>query len=265
MKAIFDAINKFFEFIVPISDFMWDFPTNYAWYAAIPIIGRFSLALLILIGAGIYFSFQLRFIQITHFKKGLKVLFKKKASDRAGVSPLTAFMLSSAMRVGPGNIMGVTGAISIGGPGAMFWMWFCAFFGMATAYVESVLAQLFKEKKGDEYVGGLPYYGRKLLGDKKWIGITLSLIFIFAFMFNVPGQTFHLFSSLGIAAGLLTGTQYDRTSPVYYGIAIILVIAVGSVILGGMKRVTKVTDTMVPVMAVIYSVTVLINNSFKLE
>ncbi len=257
MKAIFDSINAFFEFIVPISDFLWDFPTNLSWYASIPILGKFSAALLLLIGAGIYFSLRLRFIQVTHFRKGLSILMKKKTGD-TGTSSLTAFMLSSAMRVGPGNIMGVTGAITVGGPGALFWMWVMAFFGMATAFVESTLGQIFKEKNGNEFVGGLPYYGRVLLGGKKWIGVVLSLIFIFAFMFNVPGQTFHLFTSLGAVAGLITGSVYDRTSAVYYGIAILLVISVGAVILGGMKRVTKVTDYMVPAMAVVYSVTVLI-------
>lgn len=257
MKAIFDAINAFFEFIVPISDFLWDFPTNFSWYSSIPLLGRFSLALLLLIGAGIYFSVKLRFIQVTMFKKGLKVLMRKKTTD-VGTSPLTAFMLSSAMRVGPGNIMGVTGAITVGGPGALFWMWVMAFFGMATAYVESTLGQIFKEKNGDEFVGGLPYYGRVLLGGKRWIGTLISTIFILAFMFNVPGQTFHLFTSLGAFAGLATGTSFDRTSVVYYAIAIILVVSVGSIIIGGMKRVTKVTDFMVPIMAVIYSITVLL-------
>ena len=69
------------------------------------------------------------------------------------------------MRAGPGNIVGITGAISVGGPGALFWMWVAAFFGMATAFMESTLAQLFKEKKHDEFVGGLPFYGRRILGD----------------------------------------------------------------------------------------------------
>lgn len=257
MKKIFDSINTFFEFIVPISDFLWDFPTNLSWYSSIPILGKFSAALLLLIGAGIYFSFKLRFIQITQFKKGIQILMRKKSSD-IGTSPLTAFMLSSAMRVGPGNILGVTGAISVGGPGALFWMWVMAFFGMATAFVESTLGQIFKEKNGDEFVGGLPYYGKVLLGGKQWVGTSLSVIFILAFMFNVPGQTFHLFTSLGSFAGLATGEVYDRTSIVYYIIAIMLVISVGAIILGGMKRVTKVTDYMVPIMAVIYSITILL-------
>ena len=84
---------------------------------------------------------------------------------------MASFFLSTAMRVGPGNIIGVTGAIAVGGPGALFWMWVSAFFGMATAYMEGTLAQIFKEKKGDEFVGGLPFYGRKLLGVLLGIGV----------------------------------------------------------------------------------------------
>lgn len=160
MEHIFKVINDFFEFIVPISDFLWDFPTNIEFYSNIPILGKFSFALILLVGTGIFFSVKTKFVQITKFKAGLKILIKKKTSD-IGVSPLASFLLSSATRVGPGNIMGVTGAISVGGPGAVFWMWVSAFFGMATAFAESVLAQVFKEQDGDNYIGGLPFYGKK--------------------------------------------------------------------------------------------------------
>ena len=116
MEHIFKVINDFFEFIVPISDFLWDFPTNIEFYSNIPILGKFSFALILLVGTGIFFSVKTKFVQITKFKTGLKILIKKKTSD-IGVSPLASFLLSSATRVGPGNIMGVTGAISVGGPG----------------------------------------------------------------------------------------------------------------------------------------------------
>ena len=164
MEHIFEAINNVFGFVTPLSDFFWEFPTNFSWYANIPILGNFSLAIILLVGSGIFFTIKLGFIQVTHFKKGIKLLTEKKR-DETGISSLGAFFLSSAMRVGPGNILGVTGAISVGGPGALFWMWLSAFFGMSTAYVEATLAQMFKEKKEDEFVGGLPYYGQKLLGN----------------------------------------------------------------------------------------------------
>ena len=257
MSVFFEAINKFFEFIVPIADFLWDFPTNFQWYANIPILGNFSFAIILLVGTGIYFTIRTRFIQVTGFKRGIKILVNSKKSE-TGISPLASFLLSSAMRVGPGNIMGVTGAISIGGPGALFWMWVSAFFGMSTAFAEAVLAQIFKEKKGNEYVGGLPFYGQKLLGDKRWVGVLISVIFITYALFSIPGQTFHLFTSFGSIADTIAGTTFGRQSTVYYGIAIFLVIAVAFTVLGGIRRVAAVTDVMVPIMAVIYTIVVIL-------
>ncbi|MEG0775065.1 amino acid carrier protein [Clostridium sp.] len=264
MKAFFEAINNFFEFIVPIADFLWDFPTNLQWYGDIPVLGNFSLAIILLLGSGIYFTFKTGFVQCKRFKTGIRILVEKKASD-TGISPLAAFLLSSAMRIGPGNIMGVTGAISVGGPGALFWMWVSAFFGMSIAFGEAVLAQIFKEKKGSEFVGGLPFYGQKILGDKRWVGVTLSIIFTVYALFSIPGQTFHLFTSLGSVADTVAGTTFDRQSGVYYGIAIFLVITVALTVLGGLKRVTAVTDLMVPVMAVIYTLVILIIILFNLD
>ena len=146
MQALFDVINAICGKIQIISDLFWSFPTNLNWYANIPILGNFSLAIILLIGSGIYFTVSLNFIQIRKFKEGIRILKNSKATEN-GISPLAAFFLSTAMRVGPGNILGVTGAISVGGPGALFWMWISAFFGMATAYTESTLSQILKKKK----------------------------------------------------------------------------------------------------------------------
>ena len=87
MAQIFNAINSFFAFVTPVSDFFWDFPTNMSWYANIPILGNFSLAIILLVGSGIYFSFRTGFIQVTHFKKGVQILTQKK-SEETGISPL---------------------------------------------------------------------------------------------------------------------------------------------------------------------------------
>jgi AGCS family alanine or glycine:cation symporter len=257
MEAIFQAINSFFDFIVPIADFLWEFPTNFQWYANIPVLGGFAFAVILLLGTGIYLTFKTGFIQVMSFKKGIKILSRRKTTD-TGISPLASFLLSSAMRVGPGNIMGVTGAISVGGPGALFWMWVSAFFGMSTAFVESVLAQIFKEKNGKEYVGGLPFYGQKILGNKRWVGVVLSSLFIMYALFVIPSQTFHLFTSFGSIADTVTGKTFGRQSTVYYGIAIVVVITVLLTVIGGIKRVTAVTDLMVPIMAVIYTIIVLL-------
>ena len=257
MEQVFEAINNVFRFVTPVSDFFWDFPTNFGWYSNIPIIGNFSLAIILLVGSGIFFSFRTGFIQVTHFKKGLKLLTEKK-KEEAGISSLAAFFLSSAMRVGPGNILGVTGAIAVGGPGALFWMWVSAFFGMATAYVEAVLAQIFKEKKGDEFIGGLPFYGKKLLGNKAWAGIALSLMYIIYAMCCLPAQGFNVVSSIGTMAEIVTGTTLSTTSIFYYIVAVLVVLFTGIMVFKGIRQVTRVTDKMVPVMAVLYVITVLL-------
>ncbi len=257
MEQIFETINHIFRFVTPVSDFFWDFPTNFDWYANIPILGNFSLAIILLIGSGIFFTIKTGFIQITHFVKGVKLLTKKK-HDETGISSLAAFFLSSAMRVGPGNILGVTGAISVGGAGALFWMWISAFFGMATAYVEAVLSQIFKEKKRDEFVGGLPFYGKKLLGNKVWAGVALSLMYIIYAMCCLPAQGYNVVSSVGQMAEIVTGKTISTTSAFYYIVAFIIIILTAFVVFSGIKKLTRVTDKMVPVMAVVYVLTVLL-------
>lgn len=257
MKAIFEAINSVFSFIGPLSDFLWDFPTNFEWYAKIPLFGNLSLAIIVLVGSGLFFSFKLGFVQVTHFKKGVKTLVEKKNVE-TGISPLASFFLSTAMRVGPGNIIGVTGAIAVGGPGALFWMWVSAFFGMATAYMEGTLAQIFKEKKEDEFVGGLPFYGRKLLGNKVWIGVFLSLLYILYALCCLPAQGFNVVSSVGRIAEAATGSTIASDSLFYYIVGAVVVILTAVIVFGGIKKVSKWTDKMVPVMAVVYVITVIV-------
>ena len=257
MQEVFESINGIFAFIGPLSDFLWDFPTNFEWYASIPLLGNFSFAIILLLGSGIFFSFRIGFMQVTHFKKGIGIMTEKRTVD-TGISPLAAFLLSSAMRVGPGNIIGVTGAIAVGGPGALFWMWISAFFGMAVAYMEGVLAQIFKEKKDDEFIGGLPFYGRKLLGNKVWIGVFLSLRYILYAFCCLPAQGFNVVSSLGRMAEIVTGSSIASDSVFYYVVGALTIVLTAIIAFGGIKKVTKWTDKMVPVMAVLYIVTVLV-------
>lgn len=257
MHALFDAINAICAKIQVISDLFWDFPTNFEWYKNIPVIGNFSLAIILLIGSGLYFSFRLGFIQVRRFRYGLSVLKNSKA-DSTGISPLAAFFLSTAMRVGPGNILGVTGAIAVGGPGALFWMWVSAFFGMATAYTESVLAQIFKEKKDDEYIGGLAFYGRRLLKGSAFVGVFLSVLYIVYALLCFPAQGFNTVSSVGQIAEIITGQAIPTNSALYWITFVVLIVALIVISFGGIKKVTKVTDRVVPVMAVVYVLTVLV-------
>ena len=257
MQGVFAAINSVFGFIGPLSDFLWDFPTNMEWYRNIPILGNISLAIIVLLGSGIFFTIKLGFIQVTHFKKGIRILTERR-TVKTGISPLAAFLLSAAMRVGPGNIIGVTGAIAVGGPGALFWMWISAFFGMAVAYMEAVLAQIFKEKKDDEFVGGLPFYGRKLLGNKVWIGVFLSVLYILYALCCLPAQGFNVVSSVGRMAEILTGKTIPVNSLFYYIAGAAIMILTAAIAFGGIKKVSKWTDMMVPVMAVLYVAVVFI-------
>ena len=257
MQAIFEMINSVFGFIGPLSDFLWDFPTNFAWYKNIPLLGNFSFAIILLLGSGIFFSFKLGFMQITHFKKGIGILTEKR-SVKTGISPLAAFFLSSDMRVGPGNIIGVTGAIAVGGPGAIFWMWISAFFGMAVAYMEAVLAQIFKEKKDDEFVGGLPFYGRKLLGNAAAVGVFLSVLYILYALCCLPAQGFNVVTSVGQMAEIISGNTIATNSAFYYAVGALVIVLTAVAVFGGIKKISRWTDKMVPVMAVLYIVVVLV-------
>lgn len=257
MEALFDIINRICSQIQTVSDLFWDFPTNMDWYAGIPVLGNFSLAVIMLLGTGIYFTCKLKFIQVRKFGYGLRILKNSKAKD-TGISPLAAFFLSTAMRVGPGNILGVTGAISVGGPGALFWMWISAFFGMATAYTESTLAQIFKEKKDDEYVGGLAFYGRRLLKGSALVGVGLSVMYIVYALLCFPAQGFNTVSSVGQIAQLITGETIATNSALYWIAFVVLLAVLVAVSFGGIKKVTKVTDIVVPIMAVVYVLTVMV-------
>lgn len=257
MQALFDAINAICAKIQVVSDLFWDFPTNFDWYAGIPILGNFSLAIILLIGSGIYFTCSLKFIQVRKFKHGLQILKNTKAKQ-TGITPMAAFLLSTAMRVGPGNILGVTGAIAVGGPGALFWMWVSAFFGMATAYTESTLAQIFKEKKDDEYIGGLAFYGRRLLKGSAIVGVFLSILYIVYALLCFPAQGFNTVSSVGMIASLLVGYDIPTNSVLYWITFVVLIVLLVVISFGGIKKVTKVTDKIVPVMAVVYVSTVVV-------
>jgi alanine or glycine:cation symporter, AGCS family len=251
VENLFRSVNALFAFIAPISDFLWDFPTNFSFYSRIPVLGQFPFAILLLVGVGVYFTIRTRFVQTMRPGKIVRIMLRRQSSQ-TGISALGSFMLGLAMRAGPGNIVGITGAISVGGPGALFWMWVAAFFGMATAFMESVLAQLFKEKKHDEFVGGLPFYGRRILGGRRAVGVFLSLVFIVYALFNVPPQTFNVFTAIGTIADTVSGTHLARQSTVYYCIAVGLVVACSFIIMGGIRRVTAYTDVLVPIKAALF-------------
>lgn len=205
-----------------------------------------------LLGAGIWFSFRLKFIQIRGFKRGIKQVFgglfgKKGEAGNDGMSSFQALATAIAAQVGTGNIAGAATAIAIGGPGAIFWMWIAAFLGMSTIYAEALMAQKYKQIGDDGVVTGGPvYYIRaafKGAFGKVLAGIfAVLLIFALGFMGNAV-------QSNSIAASFRTAFGIPQW--IMGLIVAVLSIAVFS---GGMKRIAKVTETIVPLMAGLYIV-----------
>ena len=205
-----------------------------------------------LLGAGIWFSFRLKFIQVRGFKRGIKQVFgglfgKKGEAGNDGMSSFQALATAIAAQVGTGNIAGAATAIAIGGPGAIFWMWVAAFLGMSTIYAEALMAQKYKQIGDDGVVTGGPvYYIRaafKGAFGKVLAGIfAVLLIFALGFMGNAV-------QSNSIAASF--HTAFGIPQWIMGLIVAVLSIAVFS---GGMKRIAKVTETIVPLMAGLYIV-----------
>ena len=225
--------------------------------------------LILLVGTGIYLSARVGFIQFAKFGYAMKntigKLFQKQTAGDGEVTPFQALATALAATVGTGNIAGVTGAIAVGGPGAVFWMWLSALFGMVTKYAEVVLAVRYRERnaKGD-WVGGPMYYIKNGLGQKwNWLAVLFSLLgclaafgignmtqvntiagainnAIDAFGGNTAANSFEIF-----------GQMVPFTSIVIGGIVSLIV---ALVLFGGVKRIGSVTERMVPAMAAIYIV-----------
>lgn len=257
MAHIFELVNQLFAQVVPVADFLWDFPTNIDAYANIPILGQLSIAFLLLLGGSLYFTLRFGFVQVKEFKTGIRLLTSKQQA-KVGTSQLAAFLVSMGGRVGAGNIVGVTGAVTIGGPGAIFWMWVSAFLGMATSFCEATLAQIFKERKGNEYVGGFTFYIQKIWKNKAWIGAAMCIMYLIYNMLSIPVHTFHVFTAVSSIADEVTGKTTQVTDPLYYVIAAAIIVVIAVITFGGIKSVTKFSDAVVPVMAGLYVLIVLV-------
>ena len=169
-----------------------------------------------------------------------RLIFEKKDS-KDGVSPFQAFTISAASRVGTGNVTGVALAIGVGGPGAVFWMWIIAFIGMATAFIESTLAQVYKVRDGSTYRGGPAYYIEKALGYRK-LGIVFAILLTlcFGFIFNA------------VQSNTISQSFMDVFGLKDWIVGLILVILTAIIIFGGVQRVVRVTELVVPIMATFY-------------
>ncbi|NHE57247.1 alanine/glycine:cation symporter family protein [Cyclobacterium plantarum] len=208
-------------------------------YAINDIIWSNALIVLCL-AAGVYFSIITKFLQIRYFREMIKLLFGGESSEK-GVSSFQAFAIAISGRVGTGNIAGVATAIAMGGPGAIFWMWIIAFLGSASAFIEATLGQMFKEIKGGQYRGGPAFYIEKGLGIR-WYAMLFAFATILSTAFFLPGV-----QSNSIALSVENAFQI----PVWVtGLVICFFLAL--IIFGGVKRIGKVAQIVVPFMAAAY-------------
>lgn len=208
------------------------------------------------LGAGLYFSIRTRFVQVRGFREMIRLMWVGTKSD-AGVSSFQALTMSLSGRVGIGNIAGVATAIAAGGPGAVFWMWVTAFLGASTAYIESTLAQIYKEKDDEgRYRGGPAYYIEKAMGQR-WYAWLFAVVTIVATGLLLPGV-----QANGIATGM---NNAWGLSPMV--IAPLLAAALALIIFGGVKRIARFAEIVVPFMALAYiivAVTIMALNAGQL-
>ncbi|BFK81832.1 alanine/glycine:cation symporter family protein [Clostridium baratii] len=235
MNIINDIILKF-------NDFLWTY---------------ILIALLLVLGA--YFTIRTNFVQFRYLKEMFRLLgdgFSNK-KEKGSISSFQAFCISTASRVGTGNLAGIAIAISVGGPGAIFWMWIIALIGAGSSFVESTLAQIYKEKNEDgSFRGGPAYYMQKGL-NKKWMGVLFSVLITLAF-----GLVFNSVQSNTITESFNTAFGVNRLV-----IGIILTVLTALIIFGGIHRIAKVTEVLVPVMALAYigiAVIILIMNATEI-
>lgn len=203
-----------------------------------------------LLAVGIYFTVKTKFIQFRYLKEAFHVV-KEPKDDKKSISSFQALMVSTASRVGTGNIAGISIALCIGGAGAMFWMWLTAILGSASAFIESTLAQIYKRKADDgSSYGGPAYYIQAVL-KKRWLGVLFACVLIVTYMGG-----FNMVAAFNIADSFKVYGFYDPTiTPKIIGLVLAVIFLVS--IFGGSKQISRITGVLVPVMGVAYIVVAL--------
>ena len=197
-----------------------------------------------LITLGLYFTVRTKFVQFRYFKEMFRLLgdgASKENKEEGKVSSFQAFCISTASRVGTGNIAGIAIAIVTGGPGAIFWMWLIALVGSASSFVESTLAQIYKVKDGKSFRGGPAYYIEQGL-KKKWMGVTFAILITVSF-----GFVFNAVQANTVSQAFNTAFGVDKLT-----MGIILAVLTALVIFGGVDRIAKVSEVIVPIFAGLY-------------
>lgn len=225
-----------------VKGFLWD----WHWHSII----------IVLVLCGIYFTVRTRFVQFRMIREMLRLLVEATPKDKEKhhVSSFQAFAVSVATRVGTGNLAGVAGAIAIGGPGAVFWMWVIALIGAATAFVESTLAQLFKRRSEESFIGGPAYYILHGL-HSRWMASLFAVLLVLTF-----GLSYNSIQSNTIADALHEAFNF---SPVIVGIVLCTLALV--IVFGGIHRIAKFSSVIVPVMAIGYLILAIVILSMNYE
>ena len=226
------------EFLKRLNGFVWGVP-----------------ALVLILGVGLFISIFTGFAQIRLFPRVLREFFAKLTGKNkpqaGGVSPYQALCTALAATVGTGNIAGVAGAIAIGGPGAIFWMWICALLGMATKYAEATLAVRFRIRQGQEYVGGPMYMISRGMG-KRWHFLAAVYSFfgvVAAFGVGNATQINAVITGIDQAVNALGGVMPAGSNLV---LGIVMAVVIGAMLLGGAKRIGQIAERLVPFAAVVY-------------
>ena len=206
------------------------------------------ILIILLVAGGIYFTVRTRFVSFRLFGEQLRAVTEKADG---GVSSFQALMVSTASRVGTGNIVGVSTALCLGGFGSVFWMWIIAIIGSASAFIESTLAQIYKKKGPDGCYGGPAYYIENAL-HSRILAIVFSILLIVTYGFG-----FNMLASYNLQSTFSGYSFYDiNTTP--WIIGLIVAVVVGYCLFGGGKRVVKVTSFLVPIMGVAYIIVALV-------
>ncbi|WP_338029516.1 alanine/glycine:cation symporter family protein [Gracilibacillus alcaliphilus] len=197
----------------------------------------------LLVGVGLYFTFRSKFVQFRLFGNMFRVITEQSVEKdgRKGTKAFQAFSITVASRVGTANLAGVAIAVAVGGPGAVFWMWLIALLGMASAFIESTLAQVYKVPDKEGFRGGPAYYMERALGQR-WMGILFSILITVSF-----GFIFNAVQANTISAAM---DQAFQINEVWTGIG--LVVLTGLIIFGGIQRIATIAGIIVPIMAIIY-------------
>lgn len=215
-----------------------------SWIGAINDVLWSYILIIMLLGCAIWFTFKTHFVQFRMIKEMIKLLGDSTEKTKNGekhISSFQAFAVSLASRVGTGNLAGVATAIAVGGPGAVFWMWIIALLGASSAFVESTLAQLYKRRGKDSFIGGPAYYMERGLG-LRWMGVFFAVLISITF-----GFAFNSVQSNTICAAWEGAFGFDHR--IIGGILTVLTILI---IFGGIQRIAKVSSIIVPVMALGY-------------